>query len=247
MNAPLAGKNIIVAGGSGSIGSAFCNAFARQGASVFSMSRREGAVFEHNSIVHQSVNFTDESAIQAARQKLLDQGKTCDVLILSLGKQIRKNLLEFTADEWKEIIDSQLTAAFFAIKTFLPDMIAKKNGRILAVTSLTSTIGIPNIVPYGAAKGGLLQLIRGLAVETAPMGVTCNAISPGRIKTVMTHDLLNKSAVENLSRIPMGRLGDPADLVGAGLFLCSESAAYITGQELVIDGGWLASGGNISG
>ena len=115
-------------------------------------------------------------------------------------------------------------------------------GRHIFVGSLTSRIGIPNVSPYGASKSGLMGVVRSLAVEWASTGTTVNAIIPGYFETQLTQDLLANAERRAwvVSRIPMGRTGDPEDLAGAVVFLASDAARYITGQSIVVDGGWLA-------
>jgi NAD(P)-dependent dehydrogenase (short-subunit alcohol dehydrogenase family) len=128
-------------------------------------------------------------------------------------------------------------------------MIANTYGRVIGITSLTAYIGIKNISAYSASKGGMSQFLMSIAVELAKYNITVNMIAPGRIVTNMTDDLIGNQKMNDSinTRIPMARFGIPSDLTGAALFLASETSSYMTGQSIIVDGGWLGSGGNIPG
>jgi NAD(P)-dependent dehydrogenase (short-subunit alcohol dehydrogenase family) len=167
-------------------------------------------------------------------------------LILAHGTQLRKPFIDFTLDEWNEIISINLSSNFLICKHFIDILMHNKFGRIVGISSLTSQIGLRKIAPYAASKGGFEQMLKTLAVEVAEYGITVNTLNPGRIETRMTKDLNDKEKSKEsiISRIPMNRFGTPEDLLSAVQFLLDDNSGYFTGQSIVVDGGWLASGGN---
>jgi NAD(P)-dependent dehydrogenase (short-subunit alcohol dehydrogenase family) len=149
---------------------------------------------------------------------------------------------DFTYDEWRWVLDSNLTSAFLMCRAFVPQMKGAVYGRILCLTSIMSHVSLPERVAYSSSKAGLLGLIRALALELAPEGITVNGISPGPFATEMNTALIN-DPVKNaqfLAGIPLGKWGRPEDIGSLAAYLCSEEAGFITGTDIVIDGGWLA-------
>ena len=167
-----------------------------------------------------------------------DHGRL-DILVNNAGIQRRNPLVDFKQEDWDDIIATNLTAPFLVAQAVLPGMIARRSGKIINIASLMSELARPTVVPYTAAKGGVRQLTRGMAVELAPHNIQVNAISPGYFATE-----LNRALIDNVEfnawvckRTPAGRWGEPAEIAGLAVFLSSAAANYITGQLITIDGG----------
>ena len=240
-------KVVVITGGEGAIGSALADAFLGAGAIVCTASRtkNEKHVSDREFV---QMDVGSAGSVQDAIDYITKQYNKIDILITAAGIQIRKPALEFEVDEWDQVIKTNLYGSFFAAQNVAKAMINNKFGRIIFISSLTSEIGLPNMVPYVASRGGIKQLAKALAVEWASNGITVNCIGPGRLKTPMTEDIFSdpETSKSFLRLIPQNRAGIPADIVGAALFLASDEAGYITGQTIYIDGGWLAGGGNTS-
>ncbi len=241
----FAGKTAVVIGGAGSIGREISKAFLESGADVavcdLPPPKKDisyGTFF--------AVDVTDEKSVEKLAREVAEHFHKIDILVLSQGVQHRQPFADFTLEEWNKVLRVNLTGAFLACKHFSKPMMEAKHGKIVAITSLTSEFGIKNISAYAASKGGLAQFLKTAAVELADYNINVNMVAPGRIKTDMTADLLKdpKMAESNLRCIPLKRFGEPSDVAGVVLFLASDSASYITGQTIFVDGGWLASGGN---
>lgn len=248
----MAGRTAVVTGASGALGRAAAVALAEAGADVVAVGRRPEALEatcaeiaaaggRSRPVVADVARIDEVAAVCSELERL-------DVLVTAAGVQLRRPALDVTAADWDRIVDVNLKAVFFCCQAAARRM-RVGGGAIVNVTSLTESIGLPGLSAYGATKGGVAQLSRALAVEWAPYGIRVNCLAPGRFETAMTADLLSDdaSARRTLDRIPAGRLGRPGDLAGAVVFLASAAAAYVTGQTVVVDGGWLASGGNPGG
>ncbi len=236
-------ESAIIFGVNGSIGSAIAEHLISKGINVVGV----GRAATNDTLSHYySCDLRNEGDLINLYNVIIEDVATYQYIILAHGGQLRKPLLEVTKAEWEFIIETNLTSNFLICKYFLPEMIKNNFGRVVGITSLTTQIGIRNIGPYAASKGGLEQLLKTLAVELSEYDITVNALSPGRIATKMTKDLTDNSNSSNsiISRIPKKRFGYPAELTSAIDFLISHSSSYITGQTIVVDGGWLASGGN---
>jgi NAD(P)-dependent dehydrogenase (short-subunit alcohol dehydrogenase family) len=187
-------------------------------------------------------NVVDENDVRQLEQDVLKRFGGVDILINNAGINIRKNVPEFTLEEWRSVIDTNLTSAFLMCRSFVPHMKGKGYGRIINMSSMMAHISLPGRAAYCASKAGLLGFTRTLALELAPEGVSVVAISPGPFATEMNTPIINdpeKSAFFT-SRIPMGRWGKLDEIGKLAAFLCSEEAAFITGTDIVIDGAWCA-------
>jgi len=185
---------------------------------------------------------TKEQDVRRLEQEVsASQGKVA-ILINNAGVNCRKNITDFTLDEWHSVIDTNLTAVFLMCRSFVPHMKGTGYGRILNMTSIMSHISLPGRAAYSSSKAGLLGLTRAVALELAREGITVTGISPGPFATEMNLPLLNNPEVnaQFVSKIPVGRWGKVEDIGSLALFLCSDAGGFITGSDILIDGGWCA-------
>ena len=252
----LDGRIALIVGGGGSIGSEISKAYLSAGATIIIAGVKNSlsnislqTLIENSSSTYFQVDVANEASVESLYNKVLLLYGRIDIIVLANGIQLRKPFYEYTINEWRMILDVNLTGCFLICKYFSKSMIDNNYGRIIGITSLTTEIGIKNISAYSASKGGMNQFLKSIAIELAKYNIIVNMIAPGRINTNMTNDLTSKTNLNEsiIDRIPMGRYGNPSDLIGAALFLASKEAAYMTGQSIIIDGGWLASGGNLPG
>jgi NAD(P)-dependent dehydrogenase (short-subunit alcohol dehydrogenase family) len=184
---------------------------------------------------------TREDEVASLEVHVSERMDRVQILINNAGVNLRKRLTDFTLDEWRYVLDSNLTSAFLVSRAFVPHMLGTGYGRILFMTSIMSHVSLPERTAYSASKTGLLGLMRALAMELCRDGITVNGISPGPFATEMNTALLNdpQKNADFLSRIPVGAWGDPKDMGALAVYLCSPESKFITGTDLVIDGGWL--------
>jgi len=182
---------------------------------------------------------TDGAAVRSALGAIIALHGQLDILVNNAGIQRRNRLVDFTQQDWDDIIATNLTAPFLVSQAALPGMIARRSGKIIHIASLMSELARPTVVPYTAAKGGVRQLTRGMAVELAPHNIQVNAIAPGYFATEMNRALIDNAEFNAwvCKRTPAGRWGQPEEIAGLAVFLASAAADYMTGQMLVMDGG----------
>ena len=252
----LTGQTAVIIGGTGSIGSEISKSFFHAGANVIIADKTAGThsknsheTENYNSKTFIAVDVTDEKSVKSLYEKILILQDNIDILVLASGIQCREPFRECSLETWNKVLNTNLTGSFLICKYLTGPMIANKYGRVIGITSLTADIGIKNISAYCASKGGVSQFLKSVAVELAKYKITVNMIAPGRIETRMTADLVGDQKMNDSikNRIPMDRFGIPSDLTGAASFLASKASSYMTGQSIIIDGGWLGSGGNLPG
>jgi gluconate 5-dehydrogenase len=247
----LSGRTALVTGSSRGLGRAIAEGMAKAGARLvingIDPARVDAAVAEFRAAGHQAdgvaFDVTDEAAILNAFERFDAAGIVIDILVNNAGIQHRKPLVEFTSAEWRKVIETNLTSAFIIGREAAKRMLPCKRGKIINIGSLGSELARPTIAPYTAAKGGIRNLTRAMAVEWAAHGIQANAIGPGYMLTDM-----NQALVDNpdfniwlMSRIPAKRWGRPDELVGAAIFLASDASTYVNGQTIYVDGGMLAA------
>jgi NAD(P)-dependent dehydrogenase (short-subunit alcohol dehydrogenase family) len=254
----LEGKVAVIVGGTSGIGRALSLGLAEAGAEVVASARRAEQVettateieAAYGDTSRRTLRLTSDVNDRASLQRLLDEtlaqlGKV-DILINCAGKIKRAPTLDFPEAEWQDIIDTNLTGTLRACQIFGRSMLERRYGRIINIASLNSFVALSQVAAYAASKAAVASLTRSLAVEWSSQGVLVNAIAPGVFRTALNADLLDNTprGKELLMRTPMGRFGRTEEVVGAAVYLASDSASFVTGQVLVVDGGFLASGVN---
>jgi NAD(P)-dependent dehydrogenase (short-subunit alcohol dehydrogenase family) len=249
----LAGKTAVVVGGTSGIGRTLALGLADAGADVVVVGRRQELVVETAEAIEDrgrrtlrmTADVTDRISLERVRDACLQAFGHVDILVSAAGVSARVDTLDMEDAEWRRVIDTNLTGTFQACQVFGAGMVARRSGRIVTVASLSSFVGFHQVAAYTASKSGVAGLTRALAVEWAPHGVSVNAIAPGVFVTDLNRQMLGSArGQEILMRTPMGRFGNVEELVGAAVFLASDAASFVTGQLLVVDGGFLASGVN---
>lgn len=249
----LAGRVAVVMGGTSGIGRAIALALADAGADVVASARRSNLVESvageiedrGRRTLRMSADVADRASLVAVRDACLASFGRLDILVAAAAITKRAPSVELDDVDWRRIIDTNLTGTLHACQVFGAPMLDRKAGRIITIASLASMVGFFEVAAYTASKAAVAGLTRALAVEWAPNGVTVNAVAPGIIRTDLNRALIDSPrGKELLSRTPMRRFGEPDDVAGAAVFLASDAARFITGQLLVVDGGFLASGVN---
>jgi 2-dehydro-3-deoxy-D-gluconate 5-dehydrogenase len=246
----LKGKAALVTGGNGGIGLGMAKGLARAGAAVAIAGRDEkknaAAVKALGAgAISIKVDLKDEKACRAAVDRAADELGRLDILVNNAGVNVRKQPQEYTLEEWRLVLDTNLTSAFVATQAAYPHFKRAGGGKVVNIGSMMSIFGASFVAPYGASKGGIVQLTRALACAWAKDNIQVNAVLPGWIDTALT-----RRAREDvpglhervLARTPAGRWGTPDDLAGIAVFLASRASDFVTGVAIPVDGGYASQG-----
>jgi NAD(P)-dependent dehydrogenase (short-subunit alcohol dehydrogenase family) len=247
----LNGRNALVTGASKGLGQAMAMALAAEGVRVGLVSRDRAKLHEVAGKIsaaggHAEVftaDVADEAQVARVREEIAAKfGGKLHILINNAGINIRKAITEFTLGEWNSVMNTNVTSAFLMCRAFVPLMCGHGYGRIINMTSMMSHVSLPGRTAYSASKTALLGFTRALALELAPEKITVNGISPGVFATEMNTPLLENAelSAQFLAKIPVNRWGRPDEIGRLAVYLCSEDAGFITGTDIVIDGGWTA-------
>jgi gluconate 5-dehydrogenase len=238
----LEGRTAFVTGGNSGIGLAIGRALGLAGARLVLTARREAELAQAVAELAAEGIVAQALPLDLARSDLGEIAASPDILVNAAGVNLRQPFAEVTAEAFDLHMALHLRAPFLLTQRFAPGMAARGWGRILNIGSLQSFRAFPDSAPYGAGKGGVAQLTRAIAEAWSRQGVTCNAIAPGFFPTALTAPVFDDAAraAALAERTCIGRNGRLEDLHGAAVFLCSDAAAYVTGQILAVDGGFLA-------
>jgi NAD(P)-dependent dehydrogenase (short-subunit alcohol dehydrogenase family) len=246
----LRNKVAIVTGASKGLGKAIALALGRAGASVALVSRdgeRLKSVMEEvnnaggNARVFVA-DVSDEKQVRQLERDVLKAFPAVHILVNNVGMNLRKDLVDFTLEEWRTVLDTNLTSVFLMCRSMVPHMKGRGYGRIINLSSIMGHVSIAGRSAYSASKSALLGLTRALALELAAESITVNSISPGPFATEMNTSLIQNAELNQqfISKIPLGRWGRVEEVGDLALYLCSETAGFINGTDIVIDGGWTA-------
>jgi len=242
----LSGQVALVTGAYRGLGFAIAQGLARAGASVVLSGRNRerlgeaAALLAAQGLAARTAVFdvTNREAAREAVASIEREHGHLDILFNNAGIQRRHPFAEFPQADWDELIATNLTAPFIVSQAVVPGMMARHRGKIVHIASLLSELARPSVVPYAAAKGGLRQLTRGMAVELAAHNIQVNAIAPGYFATEMNRALIDDAEFNAwvCKRTPAGRWGQPDELSGLAVFLASSASDYVSGQMIIIDG-----------
>ena len=248
----LAGRQALVTGASRGIGQAIAVGLAEAGADIIATARTVAGLDETRKAVEAlgrqckaiASDLSADGAVARLFSTISNDGAHPDILINNAGMESVSPSVDVTESLWDEIVDLNLKTAFFVAQSFAKPLLEKgQAGSIVNLGSLTSAVGVPTATPYTASKSGLLGMTRALSTEWSPMGIRVNAIGPGYFRTELTEAFYQDDDWQQrmLGKIPMGRFGKLDDLVGVSIFLAGDASAYLTGQIIYVDGGYLGS------
>lgn len=247
----LQGKTALITGGSSGLGEGIALALGLAGAKIAIAARREGQLLAAaKRLGKQGVEVTwfgaDLSVLEESTelsQKVLNKLGKVDILVNAAGMNLREPFAVVSPKSWQEQLNVHLGAPFFLTQALAPQMKTQQWGRIINIASLQSFRAFGNSAPYGAGKGGIVQLTRAIAQEWSKFGITCNAIGPGFFPTALTAPVFGDPELVKMhaSKTAIGRNGEIKDVDGLAIFLASDASSYITGQTIMLDGGYTAS------
>lgn len=249
-NNSLAGRVAVVTGASRGLGKQMAIALAQEGAVVALVARSEDLLEKVKTEIESQggkahalpADVRKESEVGRMAGQVRDAAGAPDILINNAGINLRKPLHEFSMEEWHRVMETNLDSAFLCSRAFVPGMIEKKFGRVINIAFTMAHVALPHRTAYCTSKFGLLGMTKALALELAPHGITVNGISPGPFATEMNTVLMEDAArnAQFISKIPVGRWGRVEEIGPLAVFLCSDAAGFITGTDVLIDGGWTA-------
>jgi NAD(P)-dependent dehydrogenase (short-subunit alcohol dehydrogenase family) len=250
MQIDLEGRIAVITGGSRGLGEAMAKALAGAGAQIALVARdRERLERVRDDIASRAgqaevfvADVTLENAVSNLAEAVKARFGNPQILINNAGINVRKNLVDFTLEEFRSVLDASLISTFLMCRAFVPGMKGTGYGRILNMSSIMSHVSLAGRTAYSSAKAALLGLTRALALELAADGITVNGISPGPIGTDMNVALMSNPEVnaQFLAGLPVGRWGKAEEIGALACYLCSDAASFITGTDILIDGGWTA-------
>lgn len=244
MNFRLDGKRVLVTGAGRGLGRALADGLADAGAVVYGTSRGQAGadgIARRYDTIPLVLEINDDSSIRRTIDRVEDHGGSLDLLVNNAGVNVPKPARDLTGDDWDTVMDTNLRGSFILTTEVAKRWLdAGRSGAVVSIASQAGIVAIEERAAYGSSKAGLIHLTKVLALEWAAHRIRVNAVAPTFVRTELTASTLNQPewAAELLSRIPIGRFGEPEDIVGAVVFLLGDAAAMITGQTIVIDGGY---------
>ncbi len=250
MKIDLRGRTAVITGGSRGLGEAMAKTLAGANAQIALVARdharlervRDDLAAQGRVAEVFAADVTQEKEVAKLAEAVKTRFGSPQILINSAGINLRKNLVDFTLEEFRSVLDASLISTFLMCRAFVPGMRGTGYGRILNMSSIMSHVSLAGRAAYSSAKAALLGLTRALALELASEGITVNGISPGPIATDMNRTLMNNPEVnaQFLANLPVGRWGKVEEIGALACYLCSDAAGFITGTDILIDGGWTA-------